>query len=129
MACGTPVIATDVGGLPDALHGLGDDLVVPAADVGALAERLRTARNGRRPAAERSARAGTRRAVHLGTGGRSSRASSIGASSTASSREGCASFISTTPLRFLAASSRWRYCSLPSRTSTPTSSWARTGRW
>ena len=49
LACGTPVIATDVGGLPEALWGLDDDLVVPSGDADALAERLATARDGRRP--------------------------------------------------------------------------------
>jgi glycosyltransferase involved in cell wall biosynthesis len=49
LACGTPVIATDVGGLPEALDGLGHDLVVTADDVHALAERLSAARSGRRP--------------------------------------------------------------------------------
>ncbi len=49
LACGTPVIATDVGGLPEALQGLDDDLVVRRDDASALAERLSTARNGTRP--------------------------------------------------------------------------------
>jgi glycosyltransferase involved in cell wall biosynthesis len=36
MACGTPVVASDAGGLPESLAGFPDQLV-PAADVGRLA--------------------------------------------------------------------------------------------
>lgn len=43
LACGTPVIATDVGGLPEVLGPLSPDLIVPAGDAPALAERLSTA--------------------------------------------------------------------------------------
>lgn len=49
LACGTPVIATDVGGLPEALAGLADDAIIPAGAVAALAERLNGALSGRRP--------------------------------------------------------------------------------
>jgi glycosyltransferase involved in cell wall biosynthesis len=38
LACGTPVLVTDVGGLPEAVHGL--DVAVPAGDARALAARL-----------------------------------------------------------------------------------------
>ncbi|HEU5003745.1 MAG TPA: glycosyltransferase family 4 protein [Actinomycetota bacterium] len=48
LACGTPVIATDVGGLPDALVGLDPSAIVPAGDSGALARRLLAARTGAR---------------------------------------------------------------------------------
>lgn len=40
LACGTPVLATDVGGLPEALAPLDPGLVVAAGDARALAERL-----------------------------------------------------------------------------------------
>jgi glycosyltransferase involved in cell wall biosynthesis/O-antigen ligase len=46
LACGTPVVATDVGGLPEALEGLDRSLVVPPRDAGALALRLRGAFSG-----------------------------------------------------------------------------------
>jgi glycosyltransferase involved in cell wall biosynthesis len=41
MACGTPVISTRVGGIPDLLDGGGAGVVVPHGDRGALAEALR----------------------------------------------------------------------------------------
>lgn len=40
LACGAPVIATDVGGLPEALADLDPSLVVPPADPGALGRRI-----------------------------------------------------------------------------------------
>jgi glycosyltransferase involved in cell wall biosynthesis len=49
-ACGTPSIVTRAGGLPEAIAGLGNDLIVPAADAGALAERLAHAARGELPA-------------------------------------------------------------------------------
>lgn len=58
LACGTPVVVTDVGGLPGAVAGLGgggDDLVVPPGDAAALAERLLGALDGRRPLPDRDA--------------------------------------------------------------------------
>lgn len=54
-ACGTPVIATDVGGLPEAVAGLADDLVVAADDEQALAARLADAAAGTRPLPARAA--------------------------------------------------------------------------
>jgi glycosyltransferase involved in cell wall biosynthesis len=48
-ACGTPSIVTRAGGLPEAITGLGQDLIVPAADVGALSERLTRAETGELP--------------------------------------------------------------------------------
>jgi glycosyltransferase involved in cell wall biosynthesis len=42
LACGTPVTASDVGGLPSALAGLEPRLIVPAGDPRALAARLRS---------------------------------------------------------------------------------------
>ncbi len=41
LACGTPVVVTDAGGLPETVAGLDPTLVVPAGDAGALALRLR----------------------------------------------------------------------------------------
>jgi len=49
LACGTPAIVTDVGGLPDGVAGLDDSLVIPAEDVEALARRLLDAAAGRIP--------------------------------------------------------------------------------
>jgi len=49
LACGTPVIVTDVGGLPEAVSGLDRGCVVPAADHAALALRLSTAQDRTAP--------------------------------------------------------------------------------
>ncbi|MDQ1431285.1 MAG: hypothetical protein QOF40_1887 [Actinomycetota bacterium] len=46
LASGTPVIVTDVGGLPEAVAGLGCDVVVPG-DGGALGDRISRALDGR----------------------------------------------------------------------------------
>jgi glycosyltransferase involved in cell wall biosynthesis len=43
LACGTPVIASDTGGLPEALAGLDPSLIIPAGDRAALAARLQAA--------------------------------------------------------------------------------------
>ena len=40
LACGTPVVASDVDGLRDAVGGLSADMLVPPGDAPALAERL-----------------------------------------------------------------------------------------
>ena len=44
LACGTPVLVSDEGGLPEAVLRLDPDLVVPAGDVDALAAQLDRAR-------------------------------------------------------------------------------------
>jgi glycosyltransferase involved in cell wall biosynthesis len=49
LACGTPVVVTDVGGLPEAVSGLECDLVVQGGDAEALAARLNAAADGSRP--------------------------------------------------------------------------------
>lgn len=49
LACGTPTIVTDVGGLPEATAGLAGSVVVPAGDAGAMYSRLRGARDGSAP--------------------------------------------------------------------------------
>jgi glycosyltransferase involved in cell wall biosynthesis len=49
LACGTPVIATDVGGLPETLGQLDQSMVVPAGDVEGLANRVASALDGTRP--------------------------------------------------------------------------------
>jgi glycosyltransferase involved in cell wall biosynthesis len=46
LAAGTPVLATPVGGLPEVLHDLSPDLVLPAAGAAALAEGLSAALTG-----------------------------------------------------------------------------------
>src|SRR4029077_8245672 len=43
LACGTPVIATDAGGMPEGLAPLDPTLIVPAGDAPSLAQRLETA--------------------------------------------------------------------------------------
>jgi glycosyltransferase involved in cell wall biosynthesis len=55
LASGTPVIATDVGGLPEALAGLDPSLIIPAGDPDALAVRLIAARSGSQPLPSRAA--------------------------------------------------------------------------
>ena len=84
-ACGTPSIVTDVGGLSEAAAPLDRSLVVPAADAGALADRLRAAA-ARAPAGSRGhpplrralllagPRAAPPRAVPPAGGGRARRA-------------------------------------------------------
>ncbi|MDQ6909405.1 MAG: glycosyltransferase family 4 protein [Actinomycetota bacterium] len=52
LACGTPVVVTDSGGLPEAVAGLDPGLVVPAADAGALAQRVSSALEGDVPSPE-----------------------------------------------------------------------------
>jgi glycosyltransferase involved in cell wall biosynthesis len=47
LACGPPVIASDSGGLPEALAGLDSNLVVAAGDVYGLAQRLEAAAEGK----------------------------------------------------------------------------------
>ena len=44
LACGTPVVVSDAGGLPEAVAGLDGALVVPAGDEATLATRLEQAR-------------------------------------------------------------------------------------
>jgi glycosyltransferase involved in cell wall biosynthesis len=48
-ACGTPSIATSIGGLPEALGGLDSSLIVAPADPDALAQRLAAAAQGQLP--------------------------------------------------------------------------------
>lgn len=49
LACGTPVVATDVGGLPEALSRLDPSLVVPGGDSSALEACLQGALDGSAP--------------------------------------------------------------------------------
>ena len=49
LACGTPVVATEIGGLPEILREPQPDLLVPPADPEALASRLTDAATERRP--------------------------------------------------------------------------------
>ena len=46
LACGTPVMASDVGGLREAVGPLATNLLVPSGDATALADRLQKALNG-----------------------------------------------------------------------------------
>ncbi|MCS3779659.1 glycosyltransferase family 4 protein [Tsukamurella ocularis] len=52
LASGRAPVVTDVGGLPDAVRDLAPDLVVPAGDAEALADRLASGLDGLRPSAE-----------------------------------------------------------------------------
>lgn len=54
LACGTPPVVTDVGGLPEAVTPLDPSLVVPAGDPVALSLRLVAALDGTQPAPGRS---------------------------------------------------------------------------
>ncbi|WP_347555466.1 glycosyltransferase family 4 protein [Robbsia sp. KACC 23696] len=47
LACGTPVMVTPVGGLPDAVSGLSPDLVLPATGSGAIATAIDDVMSGR----------------------------------------------------------------------------------
>ncbi|WP_432573420.1 glycosyltransferase, partial [Kineococcus sp. SYSU DK005] len=49
LACGTPVVVTDVGGLPEVVDGLDPSLVVPAGRADLLAQRLERALAGEVP--------------------------------------------------------------------------------
>lgn len=51
LACGTPVVVTDAGGLPEVIADLDPSLVVPAGDQEALARRLSAALDGDVPSA------------------------------------------------------------------------------
>ena len=53
LAAGRAPVVTDCGGLPDAVRGLDQSLVVPAGDAAALADRLLAALGGDLPDAER----------------------------------------------------------------------------
>ena len=50
LASGRAPVVTDVGGLPDAVRALAPDLIVPAGDADALADRLAAGLDGARPA-------------------------------------------------------------------------------
>jgi glycosyltransferase involved in cell wall biosynthesis len=49
LASGTPVLASDTGGLPESLGAFDPGLLVPAGNTGALATRLDAARSGSKP--------------------------------------------------------------------------------
>jgi glycosyltransferase involved in cell wall biosynthesis len=49
LACGTPVVVTDCGGLPEAVAGLDASLIVQSKNAGALADRLTAAATGTLP--------------------------------------------------------------------------------
>ena len=53
LACGTPAIVSDSGGLPESVVSLNPSLIVPAGDAGALARRLRSALDGTNPLPDR----------------------------------------------------------------------------
>jgi len=52
LACGTPTIVSDTGGLPEAVAEMDRSLIVPLGNEVALAERLTAAHEGRVPSAE-----------------------------------------------------------------------------
>jgi glycosyltransferase involved in cell wall biosynthesis len=49
LACGTPAVVSDVGGLPEAIGPLDRSLIVPAGDAETLAARLKAAHAGQVP--------------------------------------------------------------------------------
>ncbi len=49
LACGTPVIVTDSGGLPEAVSGLCDNAIVPAGRPEVLSDRIESALDGSQP--------------------------------------------------------------------------------
>jgi glycosyltransferase involved in cell wall biosynthesis len=49
LACGTPVVVTDCGGLPEAVAGLDASLIVQSRNAGALGDRLTKAARGSLP--------------------------------------------------------------------------------
>lgn len=51
LACGTPAIVTDVGGLPEIMRQFDASLIVPREDERSMAQRLTTARAGSLPSA------------------------------------------------------------------------------
>lgn len=53
LACGTPAIVSDSGGLPEAVRDLDPSVVVPAGDAAALADRLLGGLDGTAPLPER----------------------------------------------------------------------------
>ncbi len=53
LACGTPVVVSDAGGLPETVAELDPSLVVPAGDQAALGRRLLSAARGEIPNGER----------------------------------------------------------------------------
>lgn len=53
LACGTPAVVTNSGGLPESVRPLDSSLVVPAGDPEALAKRLVGALDGTQPAPDR----------------------------------------------------------------------------
>ncbi len=55
LACGTPVLVTDAGGLPETVGDFDQSLIVPAGDASALAERLGGAISGACPLPPRGA--------------------------------------------------------------------------
>ena len=55
LSCGTPVVASRLGGLPEALAGVPGDGLVPPGDPVALRERLRSALDGSAPLADAAA--------------------------------------------------------------------------
>jgi glycosyltransferase involved in cell wall biosynthesis len=54
LACGTPAIVSDSGGLPESVASLDPSLIVPAGDARQLARRLRSALDGSDPLPDRS---------------------------------------------------------------------------
>jgi glycosyltransferase involved in cell wall biosynthesis len=71
LACGTPVVATRTGGLPEPLEDLDSSLVVPPGDVRALSNRLAAARAGTAPLPPRDrCRAHAERFTWAGTAAR-----------------------------------------------------------
>lgn len=54
LACGTPVIASATGGVPELLDSLDPEMLIPPGDAESLARRFRSVRDGRAPLADSS---------------------------------------------------------------------------
>jgi glycosyltransferase involved in cell wall biosynthesis len=54
LACGTPVLCTPVGGMPEIVEGFAPHLISESSDTAAIAERLRAAVTGSLPLPSRA---------------------------------------------------------------------------
>lgn len=74
LASGTPVIGSDLGGIPETLRSLDPSLLVPPGKPQALAQRLREARAGTRPLPDQAACRGLAESFSWGVAASATRA-------------------------------------------------------